>query len=246
MLINKIIIFLKKYLTHHIVFLNIMVFQNGDTLIFRKGSDIIEQWIMSSETIESELVTSIHTTRSMTADDNKHFLFYEEWYFPASDSYCTQLIFYNADKKKIWERTENTGRRISFYLSKIYGDDVALVTTDHNKCQPILYLIRDKKADKIADQTKWHRLADYAFSPNMKYLALHVKNPYMKKMWDYIHFIDLKNKEEWSYVFPICVSCKRDKIDVMVNNQGITEVIYKNEHRIFSKQGRLTDIFIVP
>lgn len=248
MLIDKLFkgfsIFLKKYCAHHIIFLNILVFQNGDTLNFQKGDEVIEQWIMSSENMTTDLVTVLYTTRSMVSENNKHFLYYEEWYYPASDSYNTKLTFYNAIKKKIWEQTVSKGRRISFHLSRIHDDIVTLVTTDNHNAQPRLFVIENKKMRKIIDDNKWYKLVSYSISPNMKYIALHIKNPYRKKIWDYVYFIDLKTKKEWSYVFPICVSCKRNKFDVMVDNDGITEVIYKGEHRIFSKQGKLTDIFI--
>lgn len=243
-LVKKISGLLRKYATHHLIFLNVLVFQNADTLTFVKGKDIIEKWIMSTEYSTTDPGTAIYTTRSMVADDNKHFLFYEETYYPAPDSYDTKLTFYDASKTKIWEKTPDSGRRISFYLSEIYNDIVTMVTTDKYNANPSLHLIKNKKTITIVDDDKWYRLASYSFSPSMKFLVLHVRNPYMRKTWDYVHFINIENKKSWTYLFPICVSCKRNKLDVSVDNDGITQVIYKGEYRIFSKDGKLTEIFI--
>lgn len=237
---------LRKYSIHSLIFFNILVFQNGDTLNFRKGEEIIEQWIMSSANMTTDLGTMLYSTRSMVSDNNKRFLYYEEYYYPSLDSYDTKLTFYNAKKTKLWEKSVSNGRRISFYLSKILDDIVTMVTTDKQNAQPRLFFIENKNMKKINDDNKWHKIVSYSISPNMQYIALHIKNPYKKKIWDYVYFIDLTTKNEWSYLFPICVSCKRKKFDVTVDDDGITEVIYKGEHRIFSKQGKLTDIFIKP
>lgn len=241
---KKISSILKRFAVKHLVFLNVLVFQNADTLNFVKGDSIIEQWVMSEDCTTTDLGTLIYTTKSMVSDDNKHFLFCEEKYYSAPDSHYAKLTFYDAYKKKIWVRSSDSGRRILFYLSAIYDDIVTIVTTDKYNARPSLHLIKDKKMKTIVADDKWYRLKKYAFSSNMTYLVLHVKNPYMNKTWDYIHFIDMKNGKEWTYLFPICVSCKRQKIDVSVDNRGITKVVHKGEHRIFSKDGRLTDIYI--
>lgn len=240
---KKISSILKRFAVKHLVFLNVLVFQNADTLKFVKGDSIIEQWVMSEDCTTTDLGTLIYTTKSMVSDDNRHFLFCEEKYYPAPDSHYTKLTFYDAYKKKIWVRSSDSGRRISFYLSAIYDNIVAIVTTDKHNTRPSLHLVKDKKMTTIINDDEWYKLAKYSFSANMQYLALHVKNPYKNKIWDYIHFMDMQNKKEWTYLFPTCVSCKRQTIDVAVDDEGTTEVIYKGEHRVFSRQGKLIDIY---
>ena len=84
----------------------------------------------------------------------------------------------------------------------------------------------------------------YAFSPNERYVVLHVKNPFADKVWDFIHFIDIQASNEWTYRFPICVSCKRFNLDISVTDDGVSDVVYKSEHRIFNKEGKLIEIYL--
>ncbi|MBA7544100.1 hypothetical protein ES705_36447 [subsurface metagenome] len=98
--------------------------------------------------------------------------------------------------------------------------------------------------DIIINSGDWTRIVDYKLSQNCRYLVFHTRRPYARKLWDYIYFIDLKTKKDWQYLFPICISCKRGKFSLDVNNTGQVDVVYKAEHRIFSKEGKLLDIFI--
>jgi hypothetical protein len=152
---------------------------------------------------------------------------------------------YNAEQEKLWEKSANNERRISFYLTSIYKNTIILVTTDNDYNNPTLEIITNKEKTLLIKKDRWHRIINYAISPNMRYFVLHAKNPYNKKTWDYIYFIDVKTKNTWTYLFPICVSCKRYKrISLNVKNDGAVDVVYKYRHRVFDKTGKLIDFYI--
>ena len=234
----------KRLITKYIIFFNILVFHQADTLKFVKGDSVIDKWVLDEKIEKTDLGTVIHSKKSKVSQDNKYFIYYEEEYYSKRDSFVTTLSLYDARKRKLWERSPENNRKISFYLTNIYKDFVILVTTDNYNLNPSLKFIKDKKVKEIIKEKEWQRIVKYEFSPNIQYLLLHVKNPYNTKMWDYVHCIDLKSKKTWTYLFPICVSCKKYKLDLSIDNNGKAQVIYKNRHRIFSKNGTLIDIFI--
>jgi hypothetical protein len=63
---------------------------------------------------------------------------------------------------------------------------------------------------------------------------------------DSIYFYDLIAAKDWDYLFPSCLSCKKSRIYLEVDNDGRAEVIHKNEHRVFTSGGILTDIYLRP
>lgn len=241
---KKILPMTRKLVVEYLLFFNILVFQNADTLKFVKGDSVVDIWLLTEKIQETDLGKIIFNKKSKVSKDNKYFFIYEEKYYPSKDSFFTKILFYDADKEKLWEKTPETGRKISFHLTNIYNDIVILVTTDKFNINPDLKSIKDNKIKEIIKEREYQRIIKYEFSSNMRYLILHIRNPYNTKMWDYIYSIDLQNQKKWNYLFPMCVSCKKNKIDLSIDNNGKAEVIYKGEHRIFSKDGELLDIFI--
>lgn len=223
-------------------FCGMLVFQHGDTLKFLKNDSLIDQWILESEERVTPAVRS--TKAAKVSPDNKSFLFYEEQYFPAEDSIFSKLILYGADKKKIWTKVENGKRKISIETTRIYPNRVVLFITDRVNAYPVMEIIWNKKTKETVDLKQWLGIVDYAFSPHERYVAFHAKKSHNNHLFDYVFFLDLYSKKHWEYPFPFCASCKRGKVDLKVDDQGITEVIYKREHRIFSKEGQLLDISI--
>lgn len=220
-----------------------LVFQAGDTLKFFKEDSIVDQWIMGQET-RTEPEEYIITKKTKVSADSNYFFVYEEEYYPVKDSISTKISFYNANKKKFFQRSYKSERKISFDLTKLYNKMLILVTTDKFNVNPSLEFIKNKKNQKVIKEDKWQRIINYELSPNLNYLVMHNRNPYSGKLWDYIYFIDLKTKKDWTYLFPVCLSCKRTKIDLSIDDEGKVEVIHKNEHRIFDKDGNLLNIFI--
>lgn len=227
----------------NLAFAAMLVYQSGDTLKFTAGDSLIAFSIMSTETALEPVARSI-TTKAKTSADHDRFFIYQETYFTHNDSIITMLTLYTSDQKKLWQRVYDNDRKISYELSDLHNDILVLVTTDRDNSDPRLEFIKDRKARTVIKENQWQRITEYAISPNDRFIVLHVKNPYQGKIWDYVYFIDLKTDKTWSYLFPICVSCKRSRLEMKVDDAGITEVIYKNEHRLFSRDGTLTDVLI--
>lgn len=222
--------------------LNVLVYQNGDTLLFTEQDSVIDQWILG-ETIQQ--IDSLEATiikRAKVSSDNEKFLIHTEHY-TQGDLLKTEIVLYNNYREKVWRDSASEGSLILFRLSNIYDNLFIIVRSPQGREDPILYTIKDNKKEIIIEQGEWDKIIDYSVSPNERYLLLHTKNPYSNRSWDYIYFIDLENKEEWQYLFPMCASCKRGKIDVKVDDSGISEVICKGQHRVFSKEGKLIDFF---
>jgi len=225
-----------------IILIGNLVFQSGDTLKFYKNDTLMDQWIIkTSEETESG---SYYIQKAKVSPDNKKFLFYEEKYFPAKDSIYTKLTLYGANRKKIWTKIRSGVQKICFDLTHIYTDRVTLLTTNLANASPIMEIIKGNKTTRKIDLTQWTSIVDYEISPNDRYVLFHAKKPYNSRLWDYIYFIDLKTNKTWEYLFPLCFSCKRGRIDLKVNDDGKSEAIYKNEHRIFDRDGNLVDIFV--
>jgi len=226
------------------ILLGLLVFQNADTLKFIDNNQTVEHWLIG-EGIKENTDNNIKITRKVKISKNhKFFILYEEKNYVKDDSIVTKLILYTADKKKLWQRQSAPGRRIAFDLTNIYEDIVVLVTVDNSYALPKMELIKKENISKLISTGDWQRLVSYSFSPNRRYLGMHVRNPYNNRLWDYIYFIDLKEKNSWTYLFPTCLSCKRYRITLKIDDQGKTEVVYKGQHRIFSKDGKLLDFFI--
>ncbi len=228
----------------YIVGFNVILLQHGDTLKFIGNNRIVDTLIMGEIIQQAEAGEVIYNRSSKVSEDNKHYLLYEEKYFTANDSIFTKLALYNVNKEKIWERISPDDRKISFSLTDFCGDFIVYVTTDKYGANPSMEFIKNGKSDGIIKKNEWHRLVNYSVSPNKRYLLLHVKNPYINTIWDYIHFVDLKNGDNWTYLFSTCISCKRSDIALNIDDNGQSEVVHKGEHRVFSRKGELIDIFI--
>ncbi len=222
-------------------FSNSLVFQSGDTLKFYNGDSLIYQWILKRVEREDG---GYYIEKAGLAKDNKRFFICEESYFPENDSIYTRLTVYNANRKKEYIRIKTGKRKISSDLTRIYPDKLVLCITGRLNDYPVLEIIENFRIDKVIDLKQWTSVVDYEFSPNGKYIIFHTKKPYNNRLWDYIYFFDLKTKKDWEYLFPICFSCKRGRIDLKVDENGKSEVIYKNEHRVFDREGNLVDVFV--
>ncbi|MEO0184574.1 MAG: hypothetical protein ABIL22_00625 [candidate division WOR-3 bacterium] len=220
-----------------------IVFQSGDTLEFYKDDSLIYQWILKDSTNSETGVYYIE--KAKVSPDNKKFFVFEEKRFPNEDSTFTRLTLYDAGKHKIWATQETNQRKISFELSRVYEDKIIIFTTDHSNIKPEMVIIRNGKKNPI-DLDQWTSVVNYELSPNSRFLVFHTKKPYNHKLWDYIYFLDLQTNKSWEYLFPFCFSCKRGWLELKINDEGKTEVIYKNknEHRIFDREGNLIGVFV--
>lgn len=228
-----------------------LVFQSGDTLKFYKNDSIVDQWLLESKEESEAHGTKVPTPfyfsqKARVAQDNKSFLLYEEKKFIKKDSTITKISLYKADKKKVWTRTKSGTEKFSFDLTKIYPDRVILFITDTYNSSPRMEILKETESKKTLNLREWSGIVNYEVSPNGRYIIFHAKKPYNNKLWDYIYFTDLNTNRSWEYLFPFCFSCKRGWLELKIDDEGKSEVIYKNknEHRIFDKEGNLVDVFV--
>ncbi|MEO0094684.1 MAG: hypothetical protein ABIL66_02185, partial [candidate division WOR-3 bacterium] len=203
---------------------------------------LIEQRILKRE--ESTNDGGYYIEKAGVSSDNKRFFICEERYFPEKDSIFTRLIVYNSEQKKIYSKIKSGKRKISTELTKIYPDKIVVFIVDRFNDNPVIEIIKDDNHKKVIDLKKWTSIANYTISQNGRFVLFHARKPYNNRLWDYIYFLDLKTNKSWEYLFPFCFSCKRGWIDLKVYDDGKSEVIYRNEHRIFDQKGNLIDIFV--
>ncbi|MEO0135914.1 MAG: hypothetical protein ABIL39_02360 [candidate division WOR-3 bacterium] len=219
---------------------DILVFLSGDTLKFYRNDSLITQRILKRE--EDTTNGSYYFEKAGVSPDHQRFFICEERYFPECDSHYTKLSVYTANKKKLFVYTKGGKRKICADLTRIYPDKIVFFITDRFNDNPVMVIINKNK--KTLDLKQWTSITNYAFSTNGRYILFHAKKPYNNRLWDYIYFLDLTTDKSWEYLFPFCFSCKRGWIDLKVYDDGKSEVIYRNEHRVFDKEGHLLDIFV--
>ncbi|UCG92532.1 MAG: hypothetical protein JSV97_02135 [candidate division WOR-3 bacterium] len=228
-----------------VLVLNTLVYQNGDTLFFTVQDSVADTWILGDEIQKVDTLNITIHRKAKISPDGKSFFVFEETHTPNNiQPLQTKIIFYDEEKEKIWEESNDDQRKLSFKLSNVFDSLVIIVDTERNGTLPRLSTYKNREKTVIIEKGEWQRMVNYAVSPHCRYMAFHNRNPYSGKMWDYIYSIDLLSKKNWTYLFPLCLSCKRGKINLTIDNNGTVEVIHKGEHRIFSSEGNLKDFFI--
>jgi hypothetical protein len=222
-----------------------LVFQNGDTLFFLKDGFCVDTMIMRTR-LAGERGSFSVVEQAKTASDSMTYLIYSATYTETVPESLvrTTITFYSAKKKKLWEEKSEGERSISFELSGIYGSLFVVAAWDRFNGNPSFDVIKDAKKKRVVKEGEWQRIVSYEISPNERYILFHTRNPYNGVLWDYIFFCDLKTGNHWDYVFPTCLSCKKSKIDLEVDENGRSTVIHKQEHRVFSPEGVLEDIYL--
>jgi hypothetical protein len=222
-----------------------LVFQNGDTLFFMKESTYADTIILDVWFVDGR--ESFRVVRqAKTASDNMTYFIHTATYSETEPEslVSTRITFYNAEKKKLGEEKETGSRNISFELSNIYDSMLIVTTWGRDYGNPAVLVIKDGKKTQIIKEMDWLRIVSYQVSPNNRYILFHTRNPFHAILWDYIYFYDLETGNDWDYVFPTCLSCKKARIELEINDSGRSEVVHKNEHRIFSPEGVLEDIYL--
>lgn len=216
---------------------------SGDTLFFTNNSASTATLLLNAGDWDGS-TDIIHMRKAKVSPRGIYCTIYEEIYFRVDDSIATRIVMYDSLRNEQWQKSYAGKRKISFDLSRVFDDLVILVTTDKNNSLPEVELIKNNRAAIIIKEGRLRKIIDYTLSPNSRYIALHATNPYNNRLWDYIYFVDIETGKDWSYLFPVCLSCKRVNVQLLADNDGQVEVIYKAEHRIFSKDGQLVDLFM--
>jgi hypothetical protein len=223
---------------------NSLVYLCGDTLVFVKNDSIIDKWVVKEETCKADSVVKLRIKRTKVSPGNRAFLIYEEQLGDNYELIKTEVVFYNADQDEIWRESHDFKGKIWCGLTNVYDSLFITTVTDVSGKYPRLSVIKDSVKTTVIKKDDWIKIAKYKLSPNCRYLVLHTRKSYLRKIWDYIYFIDLKTNKRWEYLFPTCLTCKRGTFTLGVDDNGQAEVVYKSEHRIFSKEGKLIDVFI--
>lgn len=222
-----------------------LVYQSGDTIQFIDSGELVDIMIlgdsMSVDGLEQRTVR-----RGKVSDDHRVFSIHEAVYHKEDEILSSKISFYDASMNVLWEERAEGSRSISYELSGAHNEFFYVGTWDQYFGNPTFSVIFDGEKIDLIKEGEWEQVVDHKISPNGQYFLFHTRNPYNYRSWDYIYFYDLNTKSAWDYLFPVCVSCKRATIDLKVDNDGRAEVVYKNEHRVFSKLGTLEGLFFGP
>jgi hypothetical protein len=220
-----------------------LVFQNGDTIRFIDDGDLVDIIVLGNS-IETDSAGRRLARRGKVSDDNRFLSIHEAVYGSGDEVLTSKVSFYDANRNLLWEERGVGSRSIAHELSGVHNKLFIVGTWEQFSINPTFSVIIDSAKIDLIKEGEWEQVVDYKVSPNGKYFLFHTRNPYNYKTWDYIYFYDLDTRNAWDYLFPTCVSCKRARIDLRVDDEGRAEVVYKNEHRIFSKLGTLEDLFL--
>ena len=220
-----------------------LVFLQEDSLIFKRGDEVIDVWWLEfylPETVDA----TIHYRRAKINPDQNFFIISYEQYDKENNVLRSEIELYDARQRLKVKRIFNDGRIVFFDLMQNSGDKLFLVEQPKDSQYIALNMYEGKKSKVMVPGDEWKRIVSFVISPNQKYLAAHVRKPYMNELWDHVYFRDIKTGQTWQYRFPLCLSCKRTRINLEVDDQGQTDIEYKGEHRVFSKEGNFIDYYI--
>jgi hypothetical protein len=221
-----------------------LVFQSGDTLRFEEHDRIVETLVLGEE-VDSESTVHERTIRQAKVSPNNHLFFILTLVVDGNYEYVrSEIVFYTAAHKQLLRESYSGDEKVLYESSGVYDSLFIVAVGDRYNKDPSLRVIKNGEEVVIFEPGVWQRVVSVEVSPNNKYLALHTRKRYSRKLWDYIYFVDLATRHDWEYQFPTCLSCKRTNISLTVNNDGQVEAVHKAEHRVFSKEGKLIDIFL--
>jgi len=220
-----------------------LIFQNGDTIKVVEDSVVVDIMILG-DSIPADTPGARVCLRGKVSDDNRILMLHETKFGQNGEILDARVSFRDAAGNLLWEETVAEPREISFELSGVHNDILLIATWDRHGAFPSFHAVVDSQKIEIIEQGTWELMLDFSASPDGQYFVFHVRNPYSGKSWDYIYFYDLSTGKTWDYLFPVCVSCKRARIDLSIGDDGRAEVVYKKEHRIFTKLGALDSLFV--
>jgi hypothetical protein len=209
-----------------------------------ENSEIIDEMILG-EYVTGDSSDEMVIRQAKVSPNKKRYFVHESTQNIENDSLLrTKIVFYDAEKNSLREDSAAGDRSISFELSDIRDSLFIITKCDRFYGKPAFFVIMNGETVEVIQEGEWQRIVSYKISPNDRYILFHTRNPYYGKPWDYIYFWDLETSRSWDYLFPTCLSCKKARIDLDVDDSGRSEVIHKKEHRIFSKEGVLVDIYL--
>ena len=216
---------------------------SNDTLVFVSKDSIIEQWILNETSMSKDSMGITYVEKARISNDSTRFLFYQEEYERNTGFSKSTIRLYTAEIQVVSTQEYYDDRRAQFDLCEIQDEFVIIADSDLDGKNPRVQLVCDGERKTLVEPGCWLRIVDYTLSSNYRYILFHTHRLHNDRAWDFLYFLDIDSGDDWEYFFPICLSCKKTPIDLSVENNGQCEVVYKQEHRIFSQRGQLTDIF---
>ncbi|KPK67381.1 hypothetical protein AMJ87_13440 [candidate division WOR_3 bacterium SM23_60] len=223
---------------------NMLVFQSGDTLFFEEQGRTVELWVLGEEVDADSTVHKRRIRQAKVSPDNRRFLVHT---FVVDGNYeyeHSEIVFYSAAQEELLREAYSGDEKVLYESSGVYDSLFIVAVGDKYNRDPSVRVIADGYATVIFERGTWQRIVSVELSSNNKYLVFHTRKHYSRKLWDYIYFKDLTTLNDWEYQFPTCLSCKRTNISLAINDDGQVEAVHKAEHRVFSKEGKLIDIFL--
>jgi hypothetical protein len=221
----------------------VTVRMNNDTLYFVARDTIIDQWVLNEEVLAKDSLGITFVEKVKIAADSTRFLFYQEEYDRNSGASQSALHLYTAEKTSQWSTICHNSRRVQFNLCAIYGDLLIFADSDLDGKNTGIWMVKGGKATPLISPGQWLRVVRYVLSNDQCSILFHTQRLHCNRAWDFLYFRDINTGHDWEYFFPTCLSCKKTPITLCVEDNGQSEVIYKQEHRIFSKKGDLLKIF---
>jgi hypothetical protein len=221
-----------------------LVFQSGDTLFFEKDERIVETWVLGEEVDGDSIVHERTIKQAKVSPDNRRFFIHTLVVDSEYEYLRSEIDFYSADQEQIFHESYSGDEKVLYQSSAVHDSLFVVSVGDTYNKDPQVRIIKDDQETVVVEHGTWQRIVSVEVSPNNKFLALHTRKRYSRKLWDYIYFVDITTQQTWEYQFPTCLSCKRTNISLGVNDDGQVKAVYRAEHRVFSKEGKLIDIFL--
>lgn len=223
--------------------LSVTVRTNNDTLYFIARDTILDQWVLNEQALIKDSLGITFVEKVKIANENTRFLFYQEEYDRNSGASQSTLHLYTAEKKSQWSAHYRDARRVQFDLCSLHGDLLIVADSDLNGKNTGIHVIKNGESISLISAGQWLRVVNYALSSDHRYILFHTHRLHRGSVWDFLYFQDISTGHDWEYFFPVCLSCKKTPITLYVEDNGQSEVVYKQEHRVFSKEGELLEIF---
>ena len=224
-----------------------LVLQRGDTLFFTQDIAYLDTVVMQEYLTDGVKARHCVMKAKVSPDGKTYMIYYAYYTATTPETLLTSAVsFYDADKRTLLEERAEGERSLSYDLSGVHDSLLVIATWERQYHEPAVSVVNGGKRQQVVKKGEWERIVSYVISNSGRYFLFHTRNPYYDRLWDYIYFYDLETGDNWEYLFPNCPSCKKSRIELEIDDSGWSEVINRQEHRVFSSGGVLENIYLQP
>lgn len=225
--------------------LTALVYMHADTLYFGAPGQSPEAVVLAKR-YGNEDPADYHVEEAMVSPDSLWYVVHESRYLAKKKRIETNLSLYDVNRRKTWSWRVPDGQTVPLDLVSVFRDGLLVfVVTDEVAATSTLRLVRKSKMQDLKSAGVFRRVKQYVLSPNQRHVLLHVVATRRGRPWDHVSSIDLETLMRWDYPFPYCFSCRRGRIDLAVDDQGVACATYRNEVRVFERSGELREIRLI-